>query len=302
MQASPAGVGRAMGAVEQASRAGAAEHPKDQRVVDRALTALAEEGAYACAASAPGLPGFAVFAARRGVTMRVASVSPEALEALARDGLLAWSAADGERRAQITSEGRARARRLATGSDEAFLAQHRPLRRAAIESAAQPVCLDDGESPLLWLARRKDRHGRPLLDPTRFEAGERLRRDLTLAQMLPRLSANWDAGVASGARGPGPMHVSELVVAARQRARRALDAVGADFSGLLLDVCGFLKGLELVERERGWPPRSARIVLGMALGRLAAHYGLSCEARGPARAREMRSWGAADYRPAISPE
>jgi hypothetical protein len=71
--------------------------------------------------------------------------------------------------------------------------------------------------------------------------------------------------------------------------RHALDAVGPEFSGLLLDVCCFLKGLEDVERERRWPPRSARIVIQLGLDCLARHYGLASEARGRARV-PMRSW------------
>jgi hypothetical protein len=94
--------------------------------------------------------------------------------------------------------------------------------------------------------------------------------------------------------------MSDAVVAARQRVDHALDAVGADFAGLLLDVCCFLKGIETVERERAWPARSAKLVLRMALASLARHYGLGRVAEGRNRGR-MVHWGSADYRPEIGP-
>ena len=94
------------------------------------------------------------------------------------------------------------------------------------------------------------------------------------------------------------MEIADNVIASAERVRRTLAAVGPEHAGILIDVCCHLKGLEDVERRAGWPRRSAKIVLGMALASLARHYGFSAEerARWPAA---VRHWGASGYRPSI---
>src|SRR3954471_8593976 len=163
-------------------------------------------------------------------------------------------------------------------------------RRIHDDSGFSDVIVDEAESPLVWLARRKGRDGRALIEPVQLLAGERLRAKFTRAHLMPRITSNWSASVATGPRGASPATFTETVIGARQRVRAALDAIGPEFSGLLVDVCCFLKRLEDVERERSWPLRSAKVVLQLGLDRLARHYGLHGEAHGRAEPRSGRGW------------
>jgi hypothetical protein len=185
-----------------------------------------------------------------------------------------------------------------TGAGESigrYRAQHLALALYMIEAAdgARHVTLDQAESPLAWLARRKGKGGKAHIEPEQLLAGERLRADFTHAGMMPRITSNWHAPVAIGARGGAADTFGEGAIAARQRVRHALAAAGPEFSGLLIDVCCFLKRLDDVERERGWPARSAKVVLQLGLDRLARHYGYGAQARGPDRGR-LTSWLASD--------
>jgi hypothetical protein len=132
-------------------------------------------------------------------------------------------------------------------------------------------------------------------------AGERLRRDFEVGNLQPRVTANWSASVNTGRRADaGLADLTEAALAARLRFDRAMQAVGPEFSGILIDVCCFLKGLETVERERQWPARSAKLVLRLALQSLARHYGLAASATGKQATGRVRHWGAEGYRPEIS--
>lgn len=174
----------------------------------------------------------------------------------------------------------------------------REIGSATVDAGEGPivVAVNLSESPLGQLMRRKDRDGTPFLSRSEFDAGERLRSDYTRGQIMPRLGANWEASVSSGRREGGVGDLTDAALAARMRVEKAIRAVGPELSGVLVDVCCFLKGMETVEIERGWPVRSAKIVLKGALGALNRHYN-------PERERpEKRSfrWGAADYRPSIT--
>ena len=269
----------------------------------RLLTVLAQPGAYGWISGEAPDARLAVTGSRHGVSVQIATLPPNTAKPLESLGLAGWeSAGSSRRRLFLTDAGRARlARKAAEPETEPFRAQHSIVRRRrlAVEGEDGEVAVNVQESPLAWLAARKGRDGRALVDAALLEAGERLRRDLTFAQILPRVTANWSAAATSSDPAYAGLTYSDVVIAARQRVDRALTAVGPDFSGVLTDVCGFLKGLELIESERGWPARSGKIVLCLALNSLARHCGYATRAKGPAASAGLRHWGASDYRPAI---
>jgi hypothetical protein len=159
------------------------------------------------------------------------------------------------------------------------------------------------ESPLTWLASRRDATGRAMLAPWEVEAGERLRADLTFAQLTPRITMGW-SGIPMGAKRTASMprggQMTDNIVAARARVTSALRAVGPEFVDILIDVCGHLRGLEEIARSEGWPRRAARLLLQRALSALARHYGLGPEPRVEERiSRRLRHWGAEDYKPSL---
>lgn len=189
---------------------------------------------------------------------------------------------------------------LARHGDRRPAENHRDIGTMTVDTDAgrDIVVVNWSESPLGQLMRRKGRDGEMFLTSTEFQAGERLRADYTRGQIMPRLGANWVASVSSGRRDGGIADLTDAALGARIRVENAIRAVGPELSGILIDVCCFLKGMETVEMERGWPVRSAKIVLKTALGVLSRHY--NPESGRERLPRQMLHWGAEDYRPSIS--
>ena len=134
--------------------------------------------------------------------------------------------------------------------------------------ARRTVTVNVGESPLNWL------RARGFLDARQSEAGERLRADYETAQLSPQVTMNWDGARVRGAHTQAAIDPTLAQIAAKRRFDAALAALGGGLGDIAWRVLCACEGLAVAERTLGWPVRSGRIVLALALDRLASHYRL----------------------------
>lgn len=269
----------------------AAPEPLDEDTIAREgrriLRRLAEPGAVLAVAG--DLPKAAVVRdLPDGRTTRTAVVDRSVAQAFALQEWIACTGSGRITRYRITSTGRAALKRMlaadADGSDGSggfaeaqspFAEQHRDWGSRVIPEEGKPrrVRYNMAESPVVALARRRDKDGTPFLKPELVAAAERLREDFELARMGPRVAQNWERFLTGGTRGgfstDGPASGPE---AARDRVARALRDLGPGLGDMVLRCCCFLEGLEATEKRMGWSARSGKIVLRIALMRLARHY------------------------------
>ncbi|MEO0391474.1 MAG: DUF6456 domain-containing protein [Pseudomonadota bacterium] len=201
---------------------------------------------------------------------RTAVVDRAVAEALALKGWIATDAAGRITRYQITAAGRTALRDM---RPEAGFSE-----RPAAFAGAEPE--EEGrrrgryglaESPLSALARRREKDGTPFLNGGQVGAGERLREDFELSNMGPNATQNWDQFVRGAAPATGAPDES-APGKARGRVAAALTELGPGLAEIALRCCCHLEGLETAEKSLGWSARSGKIVLRIALTRLARHY------------------------------
>lgn len=148
---------------------------------------------------------------------------------------------------------------------------HRPGQSRPRGRLARSVTVNLAESPLAWLRARNMVTGR------QYDAGEALRRDYELAQMAPRVTMQWDAPpqgkAARGAPKALDPHGGQL--AAKRRFDEAIAALGPGLSDIAWRVLCAGEGLRSAEGALGWPARAGKLVLTLALDRLADHYRLA---------------------------
>ena len=128
------------------------------------------------------------------------------------------------------------------------------------------VTVNLAESPLGWL------RSRGLVDARQFAAGEQLRADYERASIAPSVTMRWAERVDGG--GHDGLDPTSAQIAAKRRFDTAIAAAGPGLADILWRVVCAGEGLPSAEKALHWPARAGRLVLTLALDRLAAHYGI----------------------------
>lgn len=138
--------------------------------------------------------------------------------------------------------------------------------RAAPRRGRRSVSVNLAESPLTWL------HARGHLSDRQYGAGESLRRDYERAQLAAGVTMRWDPVRIKGTAADRGLNCSERQIAARARFDGAIAAAGPGLSDILWRVVCAGEGLPDAERALAWPDRSGKLVLKLALDRVAGFY------------------------------
>ena len=131
-----------------------------------------------------------------------------------------------------------------------------PRRGEGVRGKRRTVTVNLAESPIAWL------YARGHLDDRLFDAGERLRSDYERAQLAPSVTMRWHP-VRVKSTGDTGLTAGERQIAAKARFDGAIDAAGPGLSDVLWRDA---------ERALAWPARSGKLVLRLALDRVARFY------------------------------
>ena len=148
---------------------------------------------------------------------------------------------------------------------ERELTSEGPRRKQGVAPRRRSVTVNLAESPLGWL------HAHGHLDDRLFAAGERLRADYERAQLSPGVTMRWEPVRIRGVGG-ARLAPTERQLAARQRFDGAIAAAGKGLEDILWRVVCACETVPAAEKALEWPARSGKLVLRLALDRVADFY------------------------------
>lgn len=146
------------------------------------------------------------------------------------------------------------------------------------------------------MRRSERRPGQGFLEPHHLEAARRVSQLFDRAHLTPRVTMHYSPMPKAGPNTGAPVQITDMAAEARQALAEIHRTLPADCAAVVIDVCCYEKGLQAIETERGWPRRSAKLVLRIGLDHLAAHFGLSASATGP-KTNGAQSWMGEGARP-----
>ncbi|GGD53718.1 hypothetical protein GRI62_04580 [Erythrobacter arachoides] len=140
-----------------------------------------------------------------------------------------------------------------------------PRRSGGVAKRGRSVTVNLAESPLGWL------HAHGHLDARLYDAGERLRADYERAQLPRSVTMRWDPVRIKGTGEQG-LNPNERQLGARQRFDGAMKQAGRGLEDVLWRVVCGGETLPVAEKALAWPARSGKLVLRLALDRVADFY------------------------------
>lgn len=150
--------------------------------------------------------------------------------------------------------------------EERALDAERPSK-AGGKRPARSVTVNAAESPLGWLRARGH------ISDRQFDAGEQLRMDWERSQLAPSVTMRWDAApISKGRSGSAAWHPSESQLRSRERFDAAINTAGPGLTDILWRVVCAGEGMREAETALGWPARAGKLVLTIALDRVADFY------------------------------
>lgn len=154
------------------------------------------------------------------------------------------------------------------------MAMKEPANHADHHANQQHAASAD-HAPLLKLYNRQRNMAHKYLSETHLLAGQKLFDLFVKANVRPNVTMNWEnlqSVKQSHHTGSKDVGFSEATYMARRELYESLSHVGQEFSAILVEICLFGNGLEATEKAMNWPARSAKLLLTMALDRLAEYY------------------------------
>lgn len=142
----------------------------------------------------------------------------------------------------------------------------RSLKDQRLPGSARMVTMNQSESPLAWL------RARGLVTDRQFAAGELLRTDFERAALGPRVTMRWDPSGVKAPRTATSPDPSAPQISAKARFDAALAAAGPGLADILWRIICAGETIPDAERALAWPARSGRLVLTLALDRVAHYY------------------------------